>query len=128
MLSNSSDKIMFFCTQCYTKARTKVPFALKTETKISQQDEEQQNFNKRLQAVESKISDLLQGLNTQLEKHHKSLSTTIDEKLNTVTPQTPQIDDSSQPNLIKNPVENLTHSILSEQKEKRKTTTQPYLT
>ena len=55
MLSNGSDKIMFFCTQCYSK----VPFALKTETKISQQDEEQQNFNKRLQAVESKISDLL---------------------------------------------------------------------
>ena len=97
----------------------KVPFALKVETKISQQDEEQQNFNKSLQAVESKISDLLQGLNTQLEKHHKSLSTTIDEKLNTVTPQTPQID-SSQPNLIKNPVESLAHSILSEQKEKEK--------
>ena len=110
VLSGSSDKIMFFCTQCYTK----VPFALNVESKISQQDEEQQKFDKRLQAVESKITDLLQGLDTQLEKHHQSLSTTIDKKLNTAAPQIPSVDDNSQSSLAKKTLESVAHSILSE--------------
>ena len=99
---------------------------LKVETKISQQDEEQQNFNKRLQAIESKITDLLQGLITQLKKHHKSLSTTIDEKLNTVTPHTPQIDDSSQPNLIKNLLK-VWHTLFLPNKKKSDNSTLSYI-
>ena len=73
MLSSCSDKIMFFCTQCYSK----VPFALKVETTTSHQYQEQQNIDKRLQVVESKIKELTQDLKTQLDKHHQLLSTTF---------------------------------------------------
>ena len=53
---------MFFCTQCFSK----VPFALKIDTETSHQYQEQQNLDQRLQAVESKINELTEGLNTQL--------------------------------------------------------------
>ena len=62
---------MFFCTQCFSK----VSFVLKIET--SHQYQEQQNIDKRLQAVESKINELTESLNTQLDKHQQLLSTTI---------------------------------------------------
>ena len=45
---------MFFCTQRYSK----VLFALKTNTDTSHQYQEQQNTDKRLQAVASKLNQL----------------------------------------------------------------------
>ena len=41
------------------------------------QNQEQQNIDKRLQAVETNISKLTKGLNTQLNKHQQLLSTMI---------------------------------------------------
>ena len=58
MLSSCSDKIMFFCTQCFLK----VPFALKIDTEKSHQYHEQQNIDKRLQVVETKINELTKVL------------------------------------------------------------------
>ena len=73
MLSSCSDKIIFFCTQCFSK----VSLVLKVDIETSLQYQEQQNVDKRLQAVESKINELTEGLNTQLNKHQQLLSTTI---------------------------------------------------
>ena len=116
-LSSCSDKIMFFCTQCFSK----VPFSLKIDTDISHQYQEQQNFDKRLQAVESKINELTKGINTQLDKHQQLLSTTITQCLNPTAPQEMLTDeDNTIPSPIETPLENLAHSIVSEQKEKEK--------
>lgn len=40
MLSNSSDKIMFFCTLCFSK----VPFALRIESETSAKTQELENY------------------------------------------------------------------------------------
>ena len=51
VLSNSSSKIMFFCTLCYTK----VPFALKVEQdSVSHQSV----IDKKLQSIEEKLENL----------------------------------------------------------------------
>ena len=62
MLSNSSNKIMFFCTLCFSK----VPFALKIESETSAKSQELGNFNTRLETVEEKLTEVLQGFKAQL--------------------------------------------------------------
>ena len=98
ILSGSSEKIMFFCTLCYTK----VAFALKVDSGTSALQQEQQNVNARLEAVEEKLTGIVEGINEQLENYNKPLSK--------ITPD-PSDEES---------VAHLTSSIIFEQKEKEK--------
>ena len=67
VLTNSSNKIMFFCTFCFSK----VPFALKIESETSAKSQELENFNTRLETVEEKLTEILQGFKTQVENRQE---------------------------------------------------------
>ena len=77
MLSNSSSKIMFFCTWCYNK----VPFALKIE-KEAQSNKEmfEANFttiNTKLSELHSNVAAIVKDLELKLGEHHKSFTNTL---------------------------------------------------
>ena len=64
MLTNSSNKIMFFCTFCFSK----VPFALKVESETSAKSQE---LETRLETVEEKLTEILQGLKIQVDNRQE---------------------------------------------------------
>ena len=51
---------MFFCTFCFSK----VPFALKVESETSAKSQE---LETRLETVEEKLTEILQGLKIQVD-------------------------------------------------------------
>ena len=91
MLTNSSNKIMFFCTFCFSK----VPFALKVESETTVKSQE---LEARLGTVEEKLTEILQGLKTQVDNRQEIVHK----------------DDSNDSFM------HLTTSIVAEQKEKEK--------
>ena len=56
---------MFFCTLCYSK----IPFAFKIEDEISTKSQDQQRVNERLDAVEAKLTKVLEEVNSTSEPH-----------------------------------------------------------
>ena len=89
---------MFFCTLCFTK----VPFVLRIESESSAQSQELESFNTRLEAVEEKLTEVLQGFKAQLDTNHK------------LTPKEVLGQDSD------DSFAHLATSIVAEQKEKEK--------
>lgn len=69
VLSSSSCKIMFFCSLCYAR----VPFALRV-------DDEQQNLEDRLKAVEDKLTKAVE----KMDSHSTQPVSTNNESLNSV--------------------------------------------
>lgn len=114
VLSNSSSKIMFFCTWCYKK----VPFALKIESEAqSKQEILEANFktiNTKLSELHSNMTEVAKSFEVQLGEHHKSFA-------NTLTNHPIQM--STNPALATIPEESVAHiavSLAAEQKEKEK--------
>ena len=70
MLTNSSNKMMFFCTLCFSK----LPLALKIESETSAKSQEMENFNTRLETVKVKLTEILQGYKTQEDNFQKTNS------------------------------------------------------
>ena len=107
MLSNSSSKIMFFCTWCYKK----VLFALKIKTEAqSNKDMFEASFstiNTKLSELHSNVAAVIKSLEVQPGEQHKSSTNcgTADQS-NVIT--------------LKSPFEHLASSIVKEQNEKEK--------
>ena len=114
MLSNSSSKIMFFCTWCYKK----VPFALKIE-KEAQSNKEmfEANFTTittKLSELHSNVAAVVTNLELKLGEHHKNFTNTLANH---------PIQMSTNPALTTIPEESVAHiamTLAAEQKEKEK--------
>ena len=64
MLSNSSKKIMFFCTLCFSK----VPFALRIESEATAKSQESENLKSRMEAVEEKLTEVLKEFKVPVQQ------------------------------------------------------------
>ena len=105
MLSNSSSKVMFFCTWCYKK----VPFALKIESEAQSRQEEFE-----MSELHSNIAEVAKNFEVQLGEHHKSFADTLADHPTqlAVNPVPATIPEES--------VAHIAVSLAAEQKEKEK--------
>jgi len=114
VLSNSSSKIMFFCSICYTK----VPFALKVKDEATNNHETLQksleSINSNLSKLHSNVSEVAKNLGTQIDKHQKTFAEVLADHPADVPMQ------SAPPSLSEDSVAHITVSLATEQKEKEK--------
>ena len=107
LLDDTSSNVMFFCSLC----------CLKVLSALSNYGSTNVNFDNRLREMETKLSNIVDDINTKLDNHYKKLEAKF-------TCQTDDSMDSNGPpntnTISSESVVSLTASLVAEQKEREK--------